>query len=237
MNKSEIKPLVSVIIPVYNGERFISDAVDNVLGQNYPSVELIIVDDGSTDKTGEIVKQFPADIRYLRQENAGPASARNRGIRNASGEFLTFLDVDDLWPENNLNLLTNEMFQEPDTEIIHGYAQLMEYNSATCGYDYSRNPKKSYPYFIGAAIYRRSVFDKVGLFDSTLLFSEGTDWFMRAVQLKVKFKRLDNITLLVRKHGQNMTHRKTLIELNMLRVLKKSIERKRAEAAGTRDSE
>ncbi len=89
-------PVITAIIPVYNGERFLKDAVENILAQNYPSLELIIVDNGSRDRTEDIVKKLPAYIRYLKQENKGPASAMNQGIINASGDLLVFLDGDDV---------------------------------------------------------------------------------------------------------------------------------------------
>lgn len=224
----ETKPLVSVIIPVYNGEDFIRDTVEHILSQNYPALEIIIVDDGSTDRTAEIIGKLPGDIRYFRQPNAGPASARNRGIRDASADLLVFLDVDDLWPENNLHLLVDEMKNEPDAEIIRGYAQIMEYNSETGEYDFLGNPVEAFPDYIGAAIYRSNAFKKVGLFDTTLKFGEDTDWFNRAAELKLNVKRIEDMTLLVRRHGKNMTRGKDIVELGKLQVFKKSMDRERA---------
>jgi hypothetical protein len=234
---SDTKPLVSVIIPVFNGKDFIADAVNNVLSQKYPALEIIIVDDGSTDGSGEIVSRLPADIRYFREKNQGPAAARNWGIKDASGEFLVFLDVDDLWPENNLNILVDKMLQEPDTEVITGYAQLMQENPETGEYDLVGNPMESFKYYIGAAIYRKSVFNKVGLFDPILRFGEDTDWYTRAGELNVNMKRLDEITLFVRRHGKNMTHGKNLIELGVVRVRKKALDRIRERACEFRDSQ
>jgi len=224
----ESKPLVSVIIPVYNGEEFIRDAIAHIMSQNYSALEIIIVDDGSTDKTSEIIEGLSVDIRYFRQPNAGPASARNRGIRDASADLLVFLDVDDLWPENNLHLLVDEMRSEPDADVIRGYAQIMEYNEETGEYDFVGNPVEAFPDYIGAAIYRSSAFEKVGLFDTTLKYGEDTDWFNRADELELKVKRLEDMTLLVRRHGKNMTNGKDIVELGGLRVIKKSIDRERA---------
>jgi hypothetical protein len=236
-DNSRTKPLVTVIIPVYNGERFINDAVDNVLSQNYNPLEIIIGDDGSTDRTEEIVNQISFGIRYFKQETVGPSSARNRGIRDASGDFIVFLDVDDLWPENNLNLLVDEMLNGADIEVIRGYAPLMEYNAGTGEYDLAGNPKEAFPNYIGAAIYRKSAFRKVGLFDPTLMFGEDTDWFNRAYELKLKVKRLEDVTLMVRRHGNNMTHGKGLVELNTLKVFKKCIDRKRARDQDAQNSQ
>jgi hypothetical protein len=230
------KPLVSVIVPVFNGERFIKEAVENILAQNYPSLELIIVDDGSTDNTGEIIEKIDIDIRYFRQENAGPASARNRGIRCASGELIAFLDVDDLWPENNLNSLVDEMCGQPDIDVIHGHSQEMFFDPEKRCYVYGGSPKESFPYSVSAAIFRTAVFSKVGLFDTTLLFGEDSDWFIRAKELQANIKRLESVTYIVRRHGQNMTHGKNLVQLNTLRVFKKTLDRRRAQPRNTGDA-
>lgn len=228
----ETMPLVSVIIPVYNGEDFIRDAIEHILSQNYPALEIIIVDDGSTDRTAEIIHDLPVDIRYFKQPNGGPASARNRGIRDASADLLVFLDVDDLWPEKNLHLLVDEMRNEPDADVIRGYAQIMECNEETGEYDFVGNPVEAFPDYIGAAIYRSSAFEKIGLFDTSLKFGEDTDWFNRAQELNLNVKRLEDITLMVRRHGKNMTYGKDLVELGKLRVFKKSMDRERARKRG-----
>jgi hypothetical protein len=224
---STTRPLVSVVIPVYNGERFLRDAVECVLAQRYPSVEIIIVDDGSTDDTARVARTLPCDVRYFCQENSGPATARNRGIRDTAGELIAFLDVDDLWPENTLAMLVNEMVCHPELQVVHGYAQVMEQDPVTGAYEYRGNPRDSFPSYIGAGLYRKQVFADVGLFDSTLLFGEDADWFNRAAERKIPVRRLDAVTLHVRRHGRNMTHEKGLVALNMLRVFKKVLDRRR----------
>jgi len=223
-------PLVSVVIPVYNGERFLRDAVETVLAQRYPSLEIIIVDDGSTDGTEALVKELPCDVRYFKQENAGPAAARNRGIRDTAGDLIAFLDVDDLWPENNLRTLVDEMVRHPELDVVRGYAQLLEYDPVDETYEYRGNPEESFRYYIGAAVYRKRVFNQVGLFDSALLFGEDWDWFNRARELKIPMKCLEAVTLHVRRHGRNMTHEKSLVALNTLRVFKMALDRRRAVA-------
>ena len=223
------RPLVTVIIPVFNGQKFIREAVENVLQQNYPALEIIIVNDGSTDQTEAIIKQLPVDIRYFSQENGGPASARNRGIRDASGELITFLDADDLWPENNLHRLVAEILREPELEVVRGYAQLMEQNAQTKEFDFVGNPKESFPHYIAAAIYRKSVFAKVGLFDPMLRFGEDADWFIRATELNLNIRRLEETSLYVRRHGGNMTEGLNMVQLNVMKVFKKTLDRMRAQ--------
>jgi hypothetical protein len=220
-------PLVSVIIPVYNGERFLKDAVESVLAQKYPSLEIIIVDDGSTDGTDAIARALPCDVRYFKQGNSGPAAARNRAIRDTAGEFVAFLDVDDLWPEHTLSMLVDELAARPDLDVVHGYAQLLEYEPVSDSYEFRGNPQEAFAWYIGAALYRKRVFGTVGLFDPTLTFGEDVDWFTRARELQVPMRRLEAVTLHVRRHGRNMTHGKNLLALNMLRVFKKALDRKR----------
>ena len=226
---TDVIPLISVIIPVYNGARFIEEAVDNVLSQNYPRIEIIIVDDGSKDDTEKIVESLDVDVRFFRQPNSGASSARNRGIRDTSGQFIAFLDVDDLWPENNLRHLAEELLTNEDVDVAHGYGQLMEFNSDSNSYEYVGNPKEAFPFYIGAGLYRKSAFEEVGLFDVDLDFAEDTDWYNRANELGLNVKRLDEVTLYVRRHDQNMTRGKNLVELNTLRVFKKALDRKRSD--------
>jgi glycosyl transferase family 2 len=221
-------PLVSVIIPVHNGERFVADAVRSVLAQNYPALEIIIIDDGSTDGTEAAVRRLPCELHYFKQARQGPAAARNRGIRDASGDLVAFLDVDDLMPDNTLHTLVAELRADSVLDVARGYSQVMEFDPALGRYEYRGNPKESFPYSIAAGVYRKRVFDRVGLFDPNLLFGEDTDWYNRASELQVPIRRVEAVTLHVRRHGGNMTEGKTLVELNMLRVLKMSIDRQRA---------
>ena len=223
-------PLVSVVIPVYNGEKFIRDAVENLLNQAYPALEILIINDGSTDNTDGVVKQMEdelgLDLRYFWYGNDGPAYARNRGIRDASGDFIAFLDADDLFPEGNLKYLLQQLLENPEINVVRGYGQMMQLQENGT-YEAYGDPRESYPAYIGAALYRKEVFRKVGLFDASMKFAEDSDWYMRATELGINMKWLDKTTLLVRRHGNNMTEGKNLIELNTLLVFKKALDRMR----------
>jgi hypothetical protein len=220
-------PLISVIMPVFNGEKFIERAVGNILSQNYPAIELIVVDDESTDRSAEIIQSLDTDLRYFRQTNKGPGAARNRGILNASGDIIAFLDVDDYWPPNNLSLLIGELLQNPALDVVRGHAQLVR-ESEGGETEFLGSPHESFPNYIGAGVYRKRVFAKVGMYDASLRFGEDNDWFNRAREAGIHMKRLDEVTLFVRRHGGNMTEGKDLVELNTLQVFKKFLERKRA---------
>lgn len=111
---------ISVVIPAYNAERFIRRAVDGVLRQTCPAQEIIVVDDGSTDGTAEVVRQFGAKVRYLHQANAGVSVARNTGIQAAQGEWIAFLDADDEWYPEKLRLQTELLQRHPDLAWVAG---------------------------------------------------------------------------------------------------------------------
>ena len=115
----------------------------------------------------------------------------------------------------------------PDRAALH--AQLVEEDMATGERHFRGSPKESFADYIGAGIYRKSAFSTVGLFDETLLFGEDTDWYTRAKENRLQLIRLEEITLYVRRHGDNMTAGKTIIELNKLHVFKKALDRRRAE--------
>jgi hypothetical protein len=221
------RALISVIMPIYNGAEFLREAISNIVSQ-YPQLEIILIDDGSTDNILEVVKSLCVDVRFFRQENLGPSAARNRGIKEAAGEYIAFLDVDDLWPENNLEFMMNYLMNNSEIDVVHGFGQLMNLNKNLNIYEYVGNPKESFPYYIGAGLYKNEVFEKVGLFDNELWFGEDTDWFNRAIEKNINIKKLDYVSLFVRRHGNNTTSGKSLLELNTLRAFKKKLDRQRA---------
>ena len=231
-NVNEDLPLISIIIPTYNGENFIRGAIESVLAQGYPALEIIVVDDGSVDGTQQLIESLSADIRYYRQvQNRGPAAARNIGIRDAAGEFIAFLDVDDCWPEGNLKLLLEEITSGAE-QVVYGHAQMMRFNPDANDYECVGGPEEAFPHYIGSGLYRRSAFETVGLFDEELRFGEDTDWYARAAHANLPRRRLKEVTLHVRRHGANMTSGRSQNELNPLRLVKKMLDRKRGTAGG-----
>lgn len=218
---------VSVIIPVYNGERFLAEAVHNVQSQNYDPLEIIIVDDGSTDRTAVIASQFYNKVRYRYQPNRGPSSARNRGIMMAAGNVIAFLDVDDLWSSDKLELQINYLASHPAVEIVQGLIQEMELDHE-CNENALIFKESSKPYYfvnLGSAIFRKSVFDKVGLFDESLRRNEDTDWFFRAWENNISKVVLHEVTLFYRKHNNNLTLQEQLVHFGLVRLFKKHLDR------------
>ena len=113
-------PLISVIVPAYNAGRFLPEAIASIQAQNYPEIEILLIDDGSTDNTPEIAAGFGSAVRYFRKPNGGQASARNLGLREARGEIFAFLDADDQWPENKLALQLPRLTVDDATDVVSG---------------------------------------------------------------------------------------------------------------------
>lgn len=113
-----MNPLVSVIMPTYNCAAYIPEAIDSVLAQRYNNYELIIVDDGSTDNTEEVLRLYQNDVTYIKQSNAGPATARNRGIDECRGEILAFLDADDIWYPERLEKSVEFLLEHQDVKMV-----------------------------------------------------------------------------------------------------------------------
>jgi glycosyltransferase involved in cell wall biosynthesis len=224
-----LQPVVSVIIPVFNGERFLREAVQTVLAQNYSPLEIVIVDDGSTDSTASVAKSLGEPVRYLHQTNQGPAAARNRGIEQAQGSLLAFADADDLWPGNKLELQLPCLIEDVAVDIVMGRIQQVLLSETEDGETQAKEfAEPAFSVNLGSAIIRKSVFERVGLFDETMRYSEDVDWFMRAREAGAAIKTIDAVTLLYRQHEQNMTRGKSASELNVLMALKKSLDRRRA---------
>jgi hypothetical protein len=226
ISEPDARPLVSVVIPVHNGARFLADAVASILTQEYPELELIVVDDGSIDDLQRAVAELPVDVTFIRQSQQGPAAARNTGISSAQGEFVAFLDVDDLWPPETLDKLVRTVIDEC-CDVVAGWAQMALYDESTSVTTPFGNPEASFPNYIGAGLYRRSVFDTVGVFDPDMQYGEDTDWFARLHESGRTVHRLPLATLVVRRHSENMTRDKDLVELGVVRAVKKSLDRRR----------
>src|SRR5664280_1650862 len=114
-------PKVSVVIPTYNRLAYLREALDSVLAQTRAADEILVVDDGSTDGTEAAISALPAPVRYLRQQNAGPAAARNHGLREAKGDWIAFLDSDDLWVPEKLEAQMDFLERNPAVELLFAH--------------------------------------------------------------------------------------------------------------------
>lgn len=224
-----LQPLVSVILPVYNGARFVREAVESIERQQYRPLEIIIVDDGSTDATPQILQNLDSDhIRFIWQANAGPAAARNAGLALASGELIGFLDADDLWPVDKLETQVARLTQDPALDVVMGRIQYISLPDAPeRDLKFDSDDQTIVHVHLGGALFRHSVFKRIGVFDESLNFSEDVDLFMRIREQGLNIVILATITLYYRLHEHNMTHDQTINNQYLVKALKKSLDRRR----------
>jgi GT2 family glycosyltransferase len=219
-------PSVTVVIPVLNGALFLAAAVESILTQKYPRLEIVVVDDGSDDDLAGAVAALPVDVRVQHQATSGPAAARNTGIGMATSDLVAFLDVDDRWPPGSLIALVRGWLLG-GASVVAGQAHVVELDPETGEERPVWTPEEVFPYYIGSAVFERTVFDRVGFFDPGMLYGEDTDWFARLAESDETLRRLPVLSLVVRRHGRNMTEGLDLVQLHVVRTIKNALDRKR----------
>ena len=223
---------ISVIIPVYNYDRYLGEAIESVLNQTYQHLEVIIVDDGSTDRSGEVAQSFAGrGVRYCRQVNAGIGPARNAGVELAHGDYVAFLDADDRWPVEKLERQLRAFESDPALEMVFGQALQLpngpEWEAGVRNNNYS--VVGMVPGMVaGTMLIKRAAFDRVGKFPGDLKLGEFIDWYARALELKVRSLILPDLLLWRRIHDSNQGVRERQSVTNYARVLKAALDRKRS---------
>ncbi len=224
--------LISCIVPVFNGERYLQEALDSIYQQTYRPVEVIVVDDGSTDGTPAVVAAHGKDIRYLWQPNAGPAAARNLGLQAAQGELIAFLDADDLWHPEKLARQMARFQARPGLDLCVTHlqnfwiAELSEEEARSCGH---RLAKALPGYVTVTMLARRSLFERAGFFDTALPQCEDTEWVLRAMDCGAVTELLPDVLTHRRVHHGNLTRSLTAATRNdyLVRMVKAHLERRR----------
>jgi glycosyltransferase involved in cell wall biosynthesis len=219
---------VSVIIPVLNGADRLGQAVASVRRQLCTGDEIIIVDDGSTDDTPAVIADFGAAVLSFRQDNAGPATARNRGLREATGDVIAFIDHDDLWAPGRQTAMLAALRADPTADIVVGKVQTVV-DSGTAQ-PIAGNPRFAAghrPWLLPALLVRRVVFDRIGGFDERLRHAEDADWLMRAREAGTRFLQIDQVTNYNRLHSTNMSRNVAASRDFLLQALKAALDRRR----------
>lgn len=235
MKNKNTLPLVSIIVPTYNSEKFILESVNSAINQTYTNIEIIIIDDGSTDNTETVAQQFPDSIRYIKQTNSGPSAARNHGLRESRGNYIAFLDVDDAWEpakiekqvsffENNKNLMilatgyircdTNlkpveTVALKPTSEGIIPFKSLLERNKL----------------LTSTIMIKKEGVNTCGFFNEKIQFGEDWDYWVRLAQLG-EIGYIETPLCKYRVHGSGLTAK--LDDKNMsdwLEVIEKNKQR------------
>ena len=201
---------ISVIIPTYNRAKYISEAIDSVLRQTFKDCEIIIVDDGSGDTTKDILKRYNGKIRYYYQDNLGVSAARNKGIKESKGEYIAFVDSDDLWLPNKLDKYILQFEQDSSCALITGNMFIIDQDGNRVeGVKPSNSPGVSFKGLIkygsglcSTFMFKKSVFDSVGLFNESLSCLEDLEICIRVAR-NYKIKHLDEPLALYRCHSNN----------------------------------
>jgi glycosyltransferase involved in cell wall biosynthesis len=203
-------PLVSCVVAVFNGEPYLDAALRSILDQTHRPLEVVVVDDGSTDRTAAVVAGFGHQVRALRQPNGGPASARNRGLAEAWGDLVAFLDADDLWHPEKLARQVARFRERPDldaslTLVQNFWVPELRHEEERCRRHRIAQPAPGY--LTGALLARRTVFERVGRFDETWRHVHDTEWFARARDAGVVFEELPEVLMFRRLHLNNRSRR------------------------------
>lgn len=225
-----LKPLISVIIPVYNSEKYLSEAIESVLSQTDCNLDVIVVDDGSTDNTAKVVDSFGSQVRYNYRMNGGPAAARNHGVALARGDFFAFLDADDLWTADKITRQWMAFEADPELEMAFGHVRQFYSPDLSEEEKVKINiPVEIIPgHLPSTMLIKKKSFFRVGIFREELKIGDFIDWYARAVDLNLKSIMLRDVVLVRRIHSTNMgiTHRNQ--RSGYVHALKAALDRRRA---------
>lgn len=228
MKNAEEWPLVSIILAVRNGERFLAEAIRSVLAQDYPSHELLVVDGHSTDRTAEITRTFPG-AQFLPQPGHGLSAAWNFGLARARGDWIALLEHDDVWTPEKLRTQIAFMLARPELQFTLSHAQF--FLEPGCAWPSGYNPDWLKAPQIGSMlssfVARKSAFAQVGMFDERLKTAADMDWFSRAKDLRIPMAYLAETLMLKRVHDCNVTSQTRLNNAELLEVIQRTLARKR----------
>ncbi len=227
MNKK--KALVSVIIPVFNCAKYLGEAIESVLEQTYKPIEIIVVNDGSTDNSQAVAKSYSNNIKYHYQENSGIGAARNKGIELSKGDYLAFLDADDLWVKNRLEIQMEVLKSSEQVDVVFGHVE--QFLSPEIFEELERKykcPEKPMPGRLASTILiSKEKLLKVGHYTSIRNLGADLDWYLRAKESKLKIKMLDTTLLKRRIHTTNTGILQKDKRTDYVRHLKESLDRRR----------
>jgi glycosyltransferase involved in cell wall biosynthesis len=225
-------PLVSVIIAVYNGENYLGEAIDSVLKQTYKNFELIVINDGSTDNTTGVIEKYQDDLRSYQQTNSGLPATLNRGISLSRGDWIAFLDADDLWLPEKLSFQVAIIVKDPDIDLVFGH--IIQFISPELDEEIKDKiycPPDPIPGFHKISMLAdRRVFDQVGLFSDEYGIGDFVEWYLRASEFDLKVHVHPEVVSKRRLHTTHKTNRSPEKIKGYVRMLKASLDRRRTES-------
>lgn len=221
---------ISVVIPAYNREKYLGEAVQSALGQTLSPDEIIVVDDGSTDQTAAVARSFGGIVRCLTRTNGGVGPARNDGVAASSGDILAFLDSDDLWVPQKLEWQAAHLDQHPETDLVFGHMQAFVSPELQPTFNRSVDTQAMPGMCASTLMVRKKVFEKIGPFDPAERVTEFIEWFSRAQAMGCTSTVLPELVLKRRVHLTNCVHDRKHMNRQYARVLKTILDRRRAGA-------
>lgn len=221
--------LISVVIPAFNAQAYLGDAVRSVLSQGWPHLEVIVVDNASTDDTARIARAFGPPVQCHRSEPSGQAPTTNFGIRQATGAWLAFIDADDLWAPGKLARQMSAFATQPDLDAV--FAHAANFSGTAPDPDAGAVPGVPAPLH-GAMLIRRDTFLRVGYFDERYRIGAILDWYMRAQEAGLRMTTLPETLLYRRIHDDNLSTREKRNQGDFALILKAALERRRKASRG-----
>ncbi|HXJ82302.1 MAG TPA: glycosyltransferase family A protein [Candidatus Methylomirabilis sp.] len=222
---------VSCIVPVFNGEEYLAQALDSIFAQTLPALEVLVVDDGSSDGTPDIARGYADRVVYLRVPHAGQSAARNHGIRAARGDLVAFLDADDLAHPTKLARQAARFEARPDLHFSR--ALVLDFWTPELPVELrpARELPGPHPGPVSTWLVRREVFQRIGGFEPTMRFGEAAEWYHRARESGVVIDLLAEVVAYRRLHRHNMTrgHREEQVD-SLFTVIQAAMERKRRQS-------
>ena len=227
-----MNPLISVMIGAYNAAPYLGEAIESVFAQDYEPIELIVVDDGSTDGTADVARSF-ARVQLIQQENGGNGAARNRAVESASGELYAFLDADDRFTSGKLMLQKAALDADPGLDIVFGHVR--EFLSPELDEETRASLRPPAPDPMpwtapNLMLVRRESFERVGAFTTAVRVGVTVDWFARAAEAGLRYSILPEVVLERRLHTENNGLRERASRSQYLEVIRQAMERRRAAA-------
>ncbi len=218
---------VSVVMPAYNGEKYIASAIASCLNQFADHDELIVVDNASDDATARIVKDYPDHrISYHYESKKGVAAARNKGLCNVQGTFVAFLDCDDLWPDGRQEALMSLLADHPAADAAYGRIRLLFDHPGTSRFE-ALDGALTPVVLLAPFLFRRRIIEQVGCMDETLPSAEDGDYLMRMQEAGARLLSWDGDALIYRRHEANMTLMREQFKSGQLGALARRIRRNR----------
>jgi glycosyltransferase involved in cell wall biosynthesis len=216
-------PLVSVIIAIFNGERFLAEAIESVLRQDHRPLEIIVIDDGSTDGSARVARAFD-EVILVASANHGVAAARNLGLARTTGSFITFLDADDVMASGRLTAQLEHLRTHPDVDCVLMRQELL-FEPGTAHQVCRPEGPEGVPAMTG--LLRREASELVGGFDPSYRVVEDTEWLFRLRDAGVRIDVLPRVGVIRRIHADNLTHQVALMRNELARSLRERVRRVR----------